>query len=100
MAKWVERGKFHDERRGGERFKKYPLLIVSNHPRWRKHANMDDMTWLREIPTCKIKGYDGYLYEPVWLHPTDAAERGIKQGDIVLQVYLIVNPQAQFRLVF
>jgi trimethylamine-N-oxide reductase (cytochrome c) len=83
MAKWVERGEFHDERRGGKRFKKYPLLIVSNHSRWRKHANMDDMTWLREIPTHKIKGYDGYLYEAVWLHPTDAKARGIKQGDIV-----------------
>jgi len=33
--------------------------------------------------TGKVRGSDGYLYEPVWLHPTDAAERGIKNGDIV-----------------
>jgi trimethylamine-N-oxide reductase (cytochrome c) len=31
----------------------------------------------------KVKGYDGYMYEPVWLHPTDAAERNIENGDIV-----------------
>jgi trimethylamine-N-oxide reductase (cytochrome c) len=44
---------------------------------------MDDCSWLREIPTCKVKGIDGYLYEPIWLHPTEAAKRGIVNGDIV-----------------
>jgi trimethylamine-N-oxide reductase (cytochrome c) len=73
----------HDESLWGERAKKYPLLLVSNHPRWRLHAQNDDNSWMREIPTCKVKGYDGYLYEPVWIHPTDAAKRGIKSGDIV-----------------
>ena len=43
----------------------------------------DDVPWLREIPTCKVKGPDGYLYEPVWIHPSVAAERGIENGDIV-----------------
>jgi trimethylamine-N-oxide reductase (cytochrome c) len=38
---------------------------------------------MREIPTCKVKCYDGYLYEPCWIHPQTAAERGIKHGDIV-----------------
>jgi trimethylamine-N-oxide reductase (cytochrome c) len=41
------------------------------------------VTWSREVETCKIKGYDGYLYEPCWLHPSEAEKRGIKQGDIV-----------------
>jgi predicted molibdopterin-dependent oxidoreductase YjgC len=41
------------------------------------------MTWLREIHTCKIKGPDGYLYEPVWLNPADARPRDIKDGDII-----------------
>ena len=31
----------------------------------------------------KVKGPDGYLYEPVWLNPTEAASRGISSGDIV-----------------
>ncbi len=43
---------------------------------------MDDHTWSREIVTCKVKGPDGYLYEPVWLHPSEAVKRGIEDGDI------------------
>ena len=57
--------------------------MVSNHPRWRVHAEHDDVTWLREIPTCKVKGADGYLYEPIWINPADAASRGIRSGDVV-----------------
>jgi len=82
---WIPGGPgwLHDESLWGERCKDYPLLIVSNHPRWRVHAEHDDITWLREIPTCKVKCADGYMYEPVWIHPTDAAPRGIESGDIV-----------------
>jgi trimethylamine-N-oxide reductase (cytochrome c) len=42
---------------------------------------MDDIPWTREI--SKVKGYDGYMYEPVWVNPVDAAPRGIESGDIV-----------------
>ncbi len=31
----------------------------------------------------KVKGPDGYLYEPVWLNPAEADSRGIAHGDIV-----------------
>lgn len=61
----------------------YPLLMVSNHPKWRSHANLDDISWFREIPTCKVKGPDGYMYQPIWINSQDAAKRGIKSGDIV-----------------
>ncbi len=44
---------------------------------------MDDVTWFREIETCKVKGPDGYLYEPVWINPVDAASHGIASGDVV-----------------
>ncbi len=80
---WVESSESHDERIGGERAKKYPLLVVSNHPRHRVHANLDDNDWFHEIVTCKVRGADGYLYEPVWIHPSDAAARGIVDGDVV-----------------
>ena len=80
---WIPYGESHQESLFHPRAKKYPLLIVSNHPRWRIHANLDDVTWFREIPTCKVKGLDGYLYEPVWIHPLDAEKRNIKHGDIV-----------------
>ena len=81
--RWIEKGPSHDERLSSQRAKQYPFLLVSNHPRWRTHAQDDDITWLREIPTCKVKGFDGYLYEPVWIHPEDAAKKGISTGDIV-----------------
>ncbi|MFH1647782.1 MAG: molybdopterin dinucleotide binding domain-containing protein [Chloroflexota bacterium] len=57
--------------------------MVSNHGRWRVHANLDDISWIREIETCKVKGQDGYLYEPLWMSPQDAAARGIKRGDVI-----------------
>ena len=76
-------GKRHQESLLCDRAKEYPFLIVSNHPRWRLHANMDDMPWTREIPTCKVKGPDGYMYEPVWINPIDAEKKGIESGDVV-----------------
>jgi anaerobic selenocysteine-containing dehydrogenase len=61
----------------------YPLILVSNHGRWRVHAQCDDISWTREAPTCKVKGPDGYSYEPFWINPLDAAARGIENGDVV-----------------
>lgn len=72
----------HDESPFGERAKKYPLQCMTGSPRWRYHAQFDDITWMREIPSAKVKGHDGYLYEPVWLNPKDAEKRGIVGGDI------------------
>jgi trimethylamine-N-oxide reductase (cytochrome c) len=57
--------------------------MQSQHVRWRVHGQGDDVPWTREISTCKVKGFDGYMYEPVWINPVDAEARGIKQGDIV-----------------
>jgi molybdopterin guanine dinucleotide-containing S/N-oxide reductase-like protein len=80
---WIPYGETHQESLLHPRSKQYPLLVISNHGRWRVHAQHDDMTWLREIETCKIKGPDGYAYQPVWINPTDAVKRGIRHGDIV-----------------
>lgn len=80
---WIPYGETHQESLLHPRSDEYPFLIVSNHPRWRVHAMHDDITWLREIPTCKVKGADGYLYEPVWINPGDAAKLGIENGDVV-----------------
>ena len=73
----------HDERISSERAQNYSLLVLSNHPRWRMHAQGDDITWCRELPTGKVRGFDGYQYEPLWMNPSDAAARGIQDGDIV-----------------
>ncbi len=80
---WIEKSESHDERISSERAIKYPLLCMSNHPHWRVHAQLDDVNWFREVDTCKVKGPDGYLYEPAWINPLDAERRGIKNGDIV-----------------
>ncbi len=81
--KWIERSETHDERISSERAKLYPLLLMSNHGRWRVHAQCDDITWTREAYTGKVLGFDGYKYEPCWINPNDAKARGIKDGDIV-----------------
>lgn len=57
---------------------------MSNHPRWGVHSQHDDITWLREIETCKVRGSDGYQYHPLWMNPNDAEERGIAHGDVVV----------------
>ncbi len=80
---WAEKSEMHDERISSERARKYPLLCQSNHPRHRVHAQLDDVNWFHEIETCKVKGQDGYLYEPAWIHPSTAEERSIRNGDIV-----------------
>ena len=88
IAKWItggpaEEGWTHDESLWGERCKKYPLLVTANPARFRVHVQGDDIAWYREIETTKVKGPDGYLYEPVWMAPEDAEARSIKSGDIV-----------------
>jgi trimethylamine-N-oxide reductase (cytochrome c) len=80
---WIEKTDYHDERLSSERTWKYPLLCMSNHPHWRMHAQADDITWNREAPTMKVKGPDGYLYEPCWLNPATAKACGVENGDIV-----------------
>ena len=83
FPKWVESSDLHDESLFGDRAKTYPLLCVSNHGRWRFHANCDDITWHREVETMKIRAEDGYQYEPAWINTKTANERGIKHGDII-----------------
>lgn len=83
LPHYIAEGETHQEALVSKRAKDFPLLMISNHPRWRMHAQHDDIPWLREIDTCKIKGFDGYMYEPVWLHPQEAVIRNIKHGDIV-----------------
>ncbi len=55
---------------------------VEEHPRFRFHVQGDDIDWIQEIH--KVRGPDGYMYEPCWIHPTDAAARNIKHGDVII----------------
>lgn len=83
VAHWIDAGDGHDDRLSSERAKKYPFLVESNHPRWRVHAEFDDIDWFREIQTSRVIGPDGYAYEPAWLNPGDAAQLGVKTGDVI-----------------
>ena len=83
FPKWIKHGESHDESLSSERAKRFPYLCMSNHGRWRFHANCDDITWNREIETMKIRAKDGYQYEPAWMHPKTAVENQIEHGDIV-----------------
>jgi trimethylamine-N-oxide reductase (cytochrome c) len=83
IPKWIEKSETHDERLSSQRALDYPLLIMSNHGRWRVHAQCDDISWTREAITAKVKGWDGYMYEPCWMNPADAEKRDIKNGDII-----------------
>ncbi|MGI6217675.1 MAG: molybdopterin-dependent oxidoreductase [Coriobacteriales bacterium] len=88
MCQWIvggpaSEGWTHDESLWGERCKKYPLLVTANPARFRVHVQGDDISWFREIETTKVKGPDGYLYEPIWMAPEDADARDIEAGDIV-----------------
>ncbi len=78
---WIEESEEHHESYSSARAIEYPFKLVSNHPRWRVHSQMDDNPWLREI--SKIEGPDGYGYEPVWINTWDAERLGISDGDVV-----------------
>jgi biotin/methionine sulfoxide reductase len=60
---------------GSDKAQRHPLHMVSNQPRTRLHGQLDAGPVSRD---SKIKGR-----EPVWMHPFDAASRGLKDGDVV-----------------
>ncbi len=55
--------------------KEYPLNLVSPHPKYRLHSQLNN-TWIRHLEEV-----DGR--EPIWMNPKDALSRGIKNGDVV-----------------
>jgi len=62
---------------------KYPLQLITPHPRYSFHTQYDiNTSWLGEVPGHRIwKG--GYSWRPARINPSDAAPRGITGGDIV-----------------
>jgi len=63
--------------------RKYPLQLISPHPRVSFHTHHDThVEWLGDIPNHRIYK-NGYYYRTVRIYPVDAEARGIKNGDIV-----------------
>jgi trimethylamine-N-oxide reductase (cytochrome c) len=64
-------------------YDKYPLQIITPHPRFSFHTHYDNhTTWLNEIPLHRVLK-DGYYWWPARIHPDDAKARNVKTGDIV-----------------
>lgn len=60
---------------GAKEAKKHPFHLVSPHPRYRVHSQLDN-TWIRDM--YKIQGR-----EPVMINDKDAQNLGIKNGEVV-----------------
>ena len=60
---------------GSECAQVYPLHLISNQPRSRLHSQLDCGDVSRRAKIAER--------EAVWLHPEDAATRGIADGDVV-----------------
>jgi len=68
---------------GSELMQKYPIQLISPHPRHSYHTQHDiHVSWLADIPSHRIRK-DNYKWWPFRLNPGDATSRGITNGDIV-----------------
>ena len=66
-----------------EGYDRFPLQLLSAHPRFSFHCHYDKHTdWLDDIPVHRIKK-DGYAWWPARMHPVEARARGIQSGDII-----------------
>ena len=62
---------------------KYPLQLLSPHPRFTFHTHYDKHArWMDEVPLHRVMK-DGYAWWPARIHPQDARTRGIEDGDII-----------------
>jgi trimethylamine-N-oxide reductase (cytochrome c) len=61
---------------------KYPLQLIIPHPRFSHHTQYDHSPWIWDIPIHR-RLKDGYYWHTIRVHPIDAKERNIKDGDIV-----------------
>ena len=66
-----------------ELYEKYPLQMISPHPRFSFHTMGDAKdSWLNEVKDHRIL-IDGYYYWIFRINSQDAAKRGIKSNDLV-----------------
>ena len=60
---------------GSDKAKTYPLHVVTQHPKYRLHSQLDN-TFIHDW-------YEVQQREPLWINPADAEARGIADGDVV-----------------
>ena len=62
---------------------KYPLQLISPHPRFSFHTQYDTHTpWLCDIPGSRVFK-NGYYWQVIRVHPSDAKARAIADGDVI-----------------
>jgi anaerobic dimethyl sulfoxide reductase subunit A len=61
----------------------YPLRLVTPHPKLRIHSQYDNIPWFKEREK-----------QALWIHPHDAAERGIENGELVS----VTSPEGRMRI--
>ena len=67
-----------------ELYDKYPLQMVSPHPRFSFHTMGDSKeSWLNEVDEHRILHDDGHCYWIMRLNSMDAEARGIAEGDLI-----------------
>jgi trimethylamine-N-oxide reductase (cytochrome c) len=67
-----------------ELYQKYPLQMVSPHPRYTFHTVGDlKDAWSNEIKDHRVRKDDGHYYWIMRMNSKDAAARGIKDGDLI-----------------
>ena len=67
-----------------ELYDKYPLQLISPHPRFSFHTMGDAKeSWINEIKDHRVLKEDGHYYWIVRINSKDAANRGIEESDLV-----------------
>ena len=67
-----------------ELYRKYPLQLISPHPRFSFHTMGDAKdSWINDIKDHRVLKEDGYYYWIIRLNTEEALARGIGQHDLV-----------------
>jgi anaerobic selenocysteine-containing dehydrogenase len=65
-------------------YKKYPLQMISPHPRFSFHTMGDAKdSWMNDVKDHRVLKDDGHYYWIIRINSKDAEARGIKEGDLV-----------------
>ena len=65
------------------RFKKYPLAVLSPHPRFSFHTQGDGKdSFINDVENHRVL-IDGFYYWIMRMNPADAQKRGIKENDLI-----------------
>ncbi len=66
-----------------EAFERFPIAVMSPHPRFSMHTMMDGKdSFINDVEEHRVL-VDGYYYLTARVNPEDAKARGVKEGDLI-----------------